>query len=60
MTCCPDQEILEWRDWCPLCGGRFTANTAEELCEIIIKHMEDGTCEKNFVPLEQALADDHY
>lgn len=54
-----------WGDWCPLCGRRFQANTLEELCQQILDHMEEkngekSECEKNFRPLEVALADDHY
>lgn len=54
-----------WKDWCPLCGRRFEANSSEELYQQILDHMEEkdgekSECERNFRPLEEALADDHY
>ncbi len=27
-----------WRDWCPMCGTRFEAETAEELGQKILDH----------------------
>lgn len=49
-----------WKDWCPLCGRRFQADTPEELIEQITGHVDDGSCEKNFRPLDVALADSSY
>jgi len=52
-------------DWCPLCGKRFKAETPDELINLILKHLEEGEdgkseCEKNWKPLKEVLADDHY
>lgn len=54
-----------WKDWCPLCGHRYEANTSEELIQQILDHAkgkdgEKSECEKNWRPFEEALADDHY
>jgi hypothetical protein len=46
-----------YHDFCPLCGSRFHGNSPDEVYAQIIKHVEDKTCENNFKPLEQALAD---
>jgi hypothetical protein len=53
-----------WRDYCPLCAARFTANSEEELVEKILAHLrpkqETGKsdCEEYFIPFPDALADD--
>ena len=54
-----------WKDWCPLCGRRFQADSPEDLVQQNLDHAEEkngemSECEKNFQPLETALADDHY
>lgn len=54
-----------FRDWCPLCGKRFQADTADELCEQIMQHLKEDSdgkseCEKNWRPLDVAVKDDHY
>ena len=49
-----------FRDWCPLCGRRFIASTPERVVEMINEHIEDGSCEAKFRPLEEALADDRF
>ncbi len=46
-----------FNDFCPLCGGRFYGDTPEDVYNQIIKHGDDGTCERNFLPLEEALKD---
>lgn len=46
-----------YRDFCPLCGSRFYGDTPNEVYEQIINHCDDGTCEKNFRPLKEALND---
>ena len=45
------------KDFCPLCGSRFSGDTYEMVYEQIIRHYEDATCEKNFRPFDVALAD---
>lgn len=65
MATCSVSGSPQWRDWCPLCGRRFQAETAEEIYEQIMDHMEskDGKpseCQQNFRPLREVLADDHY
>ena len=47
----------KYKDFCPLCGSRFYGNVPEEVYDQIIKHCDDGTCEKNFRPLEIVLKD---
>ncbi len=47
-----------YKDFCPLCGSRFYGDTPEEVYNQIIKHCEDGTCEKNFRSLDIALTDE--
>jgi hypothetical protein len=37
--------------------SRFAGNSPDEVYAQIIKHIEDKTCENNFKPLEEALAD---
>jgi len=54
-----------FKDWCPLCGARFQAETMEQLAKEIVEHTkedEDGEseCSRNFKPLSEALKDDHY
>ncbi len=46
-----------YKDFCPLCGSRFYGDTPERVYEQIIKHCDDGKCEKNFMPLDVALKD---
>jgi hypothetical protein len=46
-----------FRDFCPLCGSRFYGDCPTKVYELIAKHCEDGTCEKNFRPFDIALAD---
>ena len=46
-----------WRDFCPLCGYRFEAVDTGTLCKLIIQHVDDGTCEMNFVSPLVALRD---
>jgi len=46
-----------FRDFCPLCGSRFFGNTLEEVYNLILKHIDDGTCERNFRPFDIALHD---
>jgi hypothetical protein len=46
-----------FKDFCPLCGSRFYGDTPEEVYDLIAKHIDDGTCEKNFRPMEIALHD---
>lgn len=48
---------LRFRDYCPLCGSRFYGDTPEEVYNQIIKHCDNGTCEKNFRPFGIALHD---
>ena len=47
----------KYKDFCPLCGSRFYGDTPEEVYNQIINHCDDGTCEKNFRPLDIALSD---
>lgn len=54
-----------FKDWCPLCGRRFQAETPQEVIDQILKHLEqdkDGKskCERNWKSFERALRDDHY
>lgn len=63
-TCSVGGEPL-WRDWCPLCGERFEADTQEGLEQKILGHLEgkDGQkskCEQNWRPFHVALKDDRY
>lgn len=51
---------MAYKDWCPLCGRRFQANTTEELIQQIIDHIDDGLCERNFRPPDVAMRDDSY
>ncbi len=46
-----------YKDFCPLCGSRFFGNTPEKVYDLIKKHCDDGTCEKNFRPFEVAVKD---
>ena len=54
-----------FRDWCPLCGGRFQGDTPKEVIELIIAHTEEkngnkSDCEKNWRLPEVVLKDDTY
>jgi len=52
-----DRMAKLYRDFCPLCGSRFSGYSPDEVYAQIIKHIEDKTCENNFRDLEEALAD---
>jgi len=47
-----------WRDFCPLCGRRFAAPGPDELAQQILDHLNDGSCEKNWRPIDIVLHDD--
>ena len=51
------QYLGHCKDFCPLCGSRFYGDTPEDVYRQIIKHIDDGTCENNFRPLEIVLSD---
>jgi len=46
-----------YRDFCPLCGARFFGDSPEEVLNLIVKHNDDGTCEKNWRSWDVALND---
>ncbi len=46
-----------WKDFCPLCGARFEAELDTVLLDLIMKHIDDGTCQRNFRPPKIALLD---
>lgn len=47
-----------FKDFCPLCGYRFQGDTPKEVYNQVLEHINNGTCEENFVSWPIAAADD--
>jgi hypothetical protein len=49
---------MNYRDFCPLCGTRFKAESPREVEEQILAHTD--FCKLHFVPWSEALGDESY
>jgi len=47
-----------FKDFCPLCGYRFEGEAPEEICDQILEHIANETCQNNWVPPLEAFGDD--